>query len=196
MGVLSDAFGYCLILWTVVAQNFTGHISISVRCCVTVSMRSPFFWFSNVMDTVSADKSVLRDRRCLRTFRPRRKVMFPTVIFFVLLVSGFPGTLRYSQDLMPKNNAPHTSVATALSSSVVLRLRRQRNTASGNAGWRSTGESVFVKLVSSRAIVKCLLPMASSAGSARPCVRKVCATLVIVFLTVSPRRAVLDVRPK
>ena len=122
--------------------------------------------------------------------------MFPTVIFFVLLVSCVPGTLRYSHDLMPKNKAPQTSVATALSSSVVLRLRRQRNTARGKAGWRSIGESAFVKLARSLAMVKCFLPTASSAGSARPCVRKVCATLVIVCLTVSPRRAVLDVRPK
>ena len=59
------AFGYARTLATVDAHEKTGQSGLClsldfVRCCVMVSIFSPFFWLTKVMETQSAVVSVDR----------------------------------------------------------------------------------------------------------------------------------------
>ena len=175
MGVDDVESGYDQILCTVVAHIRTGQMSMSVRNWVTVSIFSPFFWFSNVMETVCADESFSSAACWLIVLPFFRKTMFRNRSFFVRLCFC-PGTVRYSQERMPKNNAPPANAPTALSSSDVALCSNERKTTNGRAGCRVIAGSSSVKPLSSRSITKYRRPDASMDGSATPCVRKVFAT--------------------
>ena len=105
------------------AQAFTGQrIPLSTRCWVTVSIFSPFFCSTNVMETHSAIARHVSGRSCWSSriapsVDPLKKRTSSQVM---MLVFRFPSSLlvvEYSQDLMAKKSPPKRSPPWAVVSS-------------------------------------------------------------------------------
>jgi hypothetical protein len=64
--VFSFVFGYLCIRLMIRAHARTGHriLLFEVLCWVMHASFSPFFWFSNVMETHSADSNWVSDSEC------------------------------------------------------------------------------------------------------------------------------------
>ena len=176
------------------AHALTGHILSLVANCVTVSIFSPFFCVSKVMETVWAcSKSDIF--LLLMIFPSVRKTMCLMHISFVFRSPAFAATCRYSHDRIPKKSAPQARSATVLSSFDVAEEYSPRKTLRGRAGCRLVGVSSSSNRLYRRVRVMWHWPSASTVGLAIPNVRKVCATLDTVVLTVSFRSLSLVVLP-
>lgn len=84
-------------------QLLTGQIKLFDLCCIMVQFLSPFFCDSNVIATYEAELMVFEYISTSLFFLKNRKfLMHNSLVSFL----SWLFTLRYSQDLMPKNSAP------------------------------------------------------------------------------------------
>ena len=88
-------------------QEVTGQRELSpVRCMVMVTSRSSFFWYSNVMETLSARWSV-GSLWCSSRWSWKNHVFLR--VRSLVRCSAESGTLQYSQEHMAKKKAPVAS---------------------------------------------------------------------------------------
>ena len=117
--VLTDDFevvsSYPSTRLIVVAQARTGQRVLPVTlCCVTVSIFSPFFCSTNVMETHSAAANVSNGRSCVSSVMvpvdvPVKNRTPSQVMMFVFLLPSSLLVLEYSQERMAKKRAPRRS---------------------------------------------------------------------------------------
>ena len=139
--------GYDSTLCTVIAHEPTGQrwvgllvglflLFFFVLCCVIVSIFSPFFWLTNVIETQSAVRSVGRVfLLSIISLNPvmliRKKRMLSHWMILVFRIPSTVVVLENSHDLIAKNSAPVMSVLSAVVRGDDLSARIVRQTMRG-----------------------------------------------------------------